>query len=70
MRRIIFAHERKPRVLSIFDIPVLLKHHIRKYALGGMGSISGGMSNWPCRAHKMSAVEARTRRKYCFERYG
>lgn len=52
------------------DTPVLLKHYIRKYALGGMGSISGGMCNWPCRAHKMSAVEARTRSKYWIERYG
>ena len=52
------------------DTPVLLKHYIRKYALGGMGSISGGMCNWPCRAHEMSAVEARTRSKYWIERYG
>ena len=52
------------------DTPVLLKHYIRKYALGGMGSISGGMCNWPCRAHKMSVVEARTRSKYWIERYG
>ena len=38
------------------DTPVLLKHYIRKYALGGMGSISGGMCNWPCRAHKIGTL--------------